>query len=149
MKKRVYLFGLLIMLSCSQSSIHLNQLEWMLGTREAVVGEKLIREVWEKENDSLLVGKSYEVTSYDTTLTETIELKSVAGTIYYIPLVFDQNNREAIMFQLNSSNPEQLVFENPEHDFPQKIVYYKEGDNINAWIEGNNQKIEFYFMKVQ
>lgn len=149
MKKLFYSGFFVLLFGCSGSTLELNQLEWILGTREAVVGDELVREVWEKENDSLFVGKSYSISLYDTILTETIDLKPIGGILFYIPLVFDQNNGEATMFQLNSDNPQQLVFENLAHDFPQKIVYYQEGENINAWIEGKDKKIEFYFMKVQ
>lgn len=29
-----------------------------------------------------------------------------------------------------------VLFENPEHDFPQRIGYRLEGDRLTAWIEG-------------
>lgn len=51
--------------------------------------------------------------------------------------VKDQNNEKPVSFYLTKSNDNQLVFENPKHDFPNKIVYNKiNSDSIVATIEG-------------
>jgi len=46
----------------------------------------------------------------------------------------------------------QLVFENPEHDFPQRIGYERDGDGMRAWIEGTldgrSRRVEFAYMRV-
>ena len=46
------------------------------------------------------------------------------------------------------------MFENPNHDFPQKISYKNEDGNLHAWIEGpgkdgNWKKIDFYMAKAR
>lgn len=149
MKDIMLLLLLITFLSCNQKSkININDLSWIEGSREVIIENDLIIEVWSKENDTLLVGKSYIATEYDTTLTETIQIIQKEGTIYYVPLVFDQNEGKPIMFELKSNNPKKLIFENLEHDFPQRICYYKEGNNINAWIEGDDKKIDFYFIPI-
>lgn len=137
----IFLFG-----CSSKEPIKLNQLQWLLGNREVVVDNQIIIETWEQENDSMLIGKSFVANQYDTALTETIQIVQRENIIYYIPLVFNQNEGAPVLFELISDNPEQLVFENTEHDFPNRICYYKEGKNINAWIEGGGKKIDFYFM---
>ena len=30
----------------------------------------------------------------------------------------------------------EAVFENPAHDFPQRVIYKRDGDKLNARIEG-------------
>lgn len=40
-----------------------------------------------------------------------------------------------VAFDLVSSGPERAVFENPAHDFPQRIVYERQGDTLSARIE--------------
>lgn len=144
---KLFIVTLFFLISCApKESISLNQLAWMLGSREMVTSNELILETWEKENDTLFIGKSYNLTQYDTTLTETIQLIQKENIIYYIPLVFNQNEGEPVLFELISQNPEQLIFENLEHDFPNRICYFKDDKNINAWIEGGDKKIDFYFM---
>jgi len=147
----VIIFFLLLTLlwGCTPNSqISINELSWIVGSREAIVEGNMIVEKWVKQNDTLLIGESYSVTEYDTILTETIQIIQKEETIYYVPLVFDQNEGKPIMFELKSNNPQKLVFENLGHDFPQKIGYYKKGKNINTWIEGNGKKIEFYFITI-
>ena len=39
-------------------------------------------------------------------------------------------------FALVESGPRRAVFENPGHDFPQRIVYERTGDRLDARIEG-------------
>tara|TARA_R110001592_G_scaffold111529_4_gene308998 strand:- start:147 stop:623 length:477 start_codon:yes stop_codon:yes gene_type:complete len=147
---KLFVVVLIFITSCTpKETINLNQLNWLLGSREMVAGNNLIIETWEQENDTLFIGKSYNVTQYDTTLTETIQIIQKENIIYYIPLVFDQNVGEPVLFELISEHSEQLIFENKEHDFPNRICYYKDGENINAWIEGGDNKIDFYFIKTR
>ncbi|MCB9361319.1 MAG: hypothetical protein H6588_08460 [Flavobacteriales bacterium] len=147
---KLFVVVLIFLTSCTpKETINLNQLNWLLGSREMVANNNLILETWEQENDTLFVGKSYNVTQYDTTLTETIQIIQKGNIIYYIPLVFNQNGGEPVLFELIPEHPEQLIFENKEHDFPNKICYYKDGENINAWIEGGDKKIDFYFIKTK
>jgi hypothetical protein len=35
-----------------------------------------------------------------------------------------------------AAGPTEAVFENPGHDFPQRIIYRREGDSLIARIEG-------------
>jgi serine/threonine protein kinase len=73
-----------------------------------------------------------------------IEIKIIDNETFYCPAVVDQNDGESVLFKLTSTDPTKLVFENAQHDFPKKICYYQEGNNINASIEGNGKKIPFY-----
>jgi hypothetical protein len=46
----------------------------------------------------------------------------------------------------------EIVFENLQHDFPQRIGYKRDGDSLLAWIEGarNGQarRVEFPYKRV-
>ena len=47
---------------------------------------------------------------------------------------------------------ETVVFENPQHDFPQRIGYQRKGADMLAWIEGEQggkaRRIEFPYRRV-
>lgn len=149
--KRIILFYTicLVAISCSQKpTITISDLEWIIGTRSSVQENMMIYESWSKTNDELLSGKSYYTENGDTMLLETIEIKQIDGELFYCPAISNQNEGKAIEFKLTSKNPNELVFENPNHDFPKKIVYIKEGNNINAWIEGDGKKIPFYMSTI-
>lgn len=80
-------------------------------------------ETWKQKDDVTLSGKGLKVINTDTSLLESIEIKIDQGESWYIPTVPDQNNATAIPFKLISSTVHQFVFENPQHDFPQRITY--------------------------
>lgn len=149
MKKTFNYFMLLsaasIIISCNNSGkqkhiINYTELEkanWLIGEWQNNSAEGNNTEVWERENDSVFSGKSYYVIGKDTVSSETIRLEQNGKTLFYIPTVNEQNNRQAIKFALTSSTIKQLVFENPEHDFPQKITYEQiTNDSLLAEISG-------------
>lgn len=144
MKIIIYSLFVLTLCFCSPKTKTINELDWLIGTRSTEQNGQIIYESWIKTNDQLLSGKSFFVENNDTNILETIEIKIIDNETFYCPLVVDQNDGEAVLFKLISSDPTKPVFENTLHDFPKKIVYIKEGNNINAWVEGNGKKIPFY-----
>jgi hypothetical protein len=125
--------------------------DWLLGEWGNTTKEGVLTEKWTKENDSTFLGKSYFITGKDTAFTESIHLTQKNGQLLYIPTVSDQNKGKSVSFVLSSSPENQLVFENKEHDFPQKITYTKiSNDSIVAEISGmkdGKQSRESYPMK--
>jgi uncharacterized protein DUF6265 len=97
---------------------------WLEGTWEMPRPKGGFRlETWKQKDDVTLSGKGLKVINTDTSLLESIEIKIDQGESWYIPTVPDQNNATAIPFKLISSTVHQFVFENPQHDFPQRITY--------------------------
>jgi hypothetical protein len=105
--------------------------------------EGLLIENWEKTNDSLYNGESYFVIAGDTLFSEKISLEQKGGDVYYIPVVRNQNNGKAVPFRMTLGDSTQMIFENKEHDFPQKIIYRKiSKDSIVAEIYGTTNGVE-------
>lgn len=116
----------------------MSEIDWILGKWQ--VNKSNSFEEWTKADDHLYRGKGYEVRKNDTLIAETIEIVQKEKTIFYIPSVSDQNNGKPVEFKLVSRKPEELIFENKAHDFPQRIIYSKVGNNeIDARIEGKKQ----------
>jgi hypothetical protein len=44
-----------------------------------------------------------------------------------------------------------VIFENPAHDFPQRVGYKRDGDSLLAWIEGavngKSRRVEFPYRR--
>ena len=132
----IFLF-LLFLFSCKTQS-KLSDLNWVLGQWQ--VNESNNFEEWEKVDDGLYRGKGYQVRKNDTLITENINIVQKGKEVYYVPSVTDQNDGKPIEFKLVSKNAGKIVFENKNHDFPQRIVYVKIGNNqIDAWIEGEKE----------
>lgn len=102
----------------------LESFAWLSGTWEMARPKGGIQlESWVEHNKATFIGKGLRVTGTDTTLLESLELMADKGYIWYVPTVPDQNEGKPIFFKLISSAKGQYTFENPLHDFPQRIVY--------------------------
>lgn len=94
-----------------------------------------IHEEWKRESDTLLTSFSYYVEDGDTTYSETVMLQKIGKDIFYIPAV--EHNPGQVRFKLTSLIENTALFENPEHDFPAKIIYKKINiDSLHASVEG-------------
>lgn len=96
-------------------------------------------EKWQLDGEDVLTGKVYSVAAQDTILHELIQLIFDQSNIWYKAQVIGQNNNQFILFNLVKCQPNLFVFENAEHDYPQKIGYRRVGsDKMLVWIEGSN-----------
>lgn len=110
---------------------------WLLGEWQHKTPRGILYEFWKRENDSTLAGKSYFLKDKDTVVLETVRIKHSHGNLWYIPTVKNQNQGRAVPFKLTKREGATLVFENPEHDFPQRIMYSQlSADSLLAEISG-------------
>ncbi len=79
-------------------------------------------EYWSKLGDSTFKGISYQKKEGGIRISEYLDILSMDGKIVYIATVINQNQGQGVPFALTSSD-KALVFENPTHDFPKKIIY--------------------------
>jgi hypothetical protein len=115
----------------------LEQASWLLGRWENNSPDGNFSEVWERSNDSVFAGYSFVIIGKDTVSSETILLEQRGSSLFYVPTVSGQNNGQAVRFQLTTQTENQLVFENPAHDFPQTITYTRIApDSLVAKISG-------------
>lgn len=115
--------------------------QWLIGTWGTSTSEGDLSETWIKENDSVFSGTAYFIKDEDTLHSETIALNQTGDNLVYTPIVKGQNEDRPVSFRLTSATANQLVFENPSHDYPQKIVYNKiTKDSMVAEISGKQQE---------
>lgn len=118
----------------------LQQASWLLGSWQSELPEGTIVEEWKTLNDSVFSARSFFVSGKDTSFGETITLEQKGEELYYIPVVKDQNQGKPVSFRLTSPAGAELAFENPEHDFPQRIVYRKTAeDSLMTEVSGTMQ----------
>ena len=96
-----------------------------------------IYEEWKVQSDHQLAGKSYKINNGDTLVLESVSLFLDGNNIIYSPVVTNQNKGQAVQFTLISGNDQRYIFENKEHDFPQRVIYHLVSkDALHARIEG-------------
>ena len=117
--------------------LHLKKAAWLLGDWQNKTARGISSESWKKLNDSTFLGKSYVLRGTDTVSAEHIRLEEHNGTLYYIPTVKNQNEGKPVIFTMTTALANGFIFENPKHDFPQKISYDLIGkDSLMAEISG-------------
>ena len=122
----------------------INKAKWLEGQWENRKDSVYVYESWNAANDSTLTGNGYVIIGSDTVSSEIMSLEERGGIVNYIPTVQNQNDGKPVAFKMVSGDSVSLVFENPAHDFPQKITYRKvNNDSLVAVISGNfNGKAE-------
>jgi len=146
---------LLLNACCRDNDEQRNELEklgWLIGKWENISDESEFYEIWTELNDSSFYGESVLLVNDDTAFFETMTLENRLNTITLIPTTIDQTDGNPIPFVLISFVNGKFIFENKEHDFPQRIVYTNsQPDSLYAFIEGIDngtyRKSEFRFKR--
>ncbi|MCF0052389.1 DUF6265 family protein [Dyadobacter sp. LJ53] len=95
-------------------------------------------ETWRRVSPNAFAGVSYKIQNGDTVKLETVRLYLSNRRIIYAPVAFGQNDEKEVLFNLKSIQGEKFIFENPKHDFPQRIGYaFHSADSLHAYIEGS------------
>ncbi|OFY83929.1 MAG: hypothetical protein A3F72_07805 [Bacteroidetes bacterium RIFCSPLOWO2_12_FULL_35_15] len=118
-------------------STKIKQMEWVIGSWENLSVKGDLYETWTKIDDSTFAGRSFMIVQNDTAFSEKISLEFRNKNLFYIPTVRNQNKELPVLFKLISIEKGELIFENKEHDFPQRIIYKNPSpDSLYARIEG-------------
>lgn len=115
----------LLIVSCGKSkeASKIVGQDWMIGKWENKSDEGNLLEIWKKKNDSLFIGESYFIKEKDTLHSEKMELQQKGENLIYVSTIKGQNEDKPITFNHNIEIEKQLVFENPNNEYPRKIVY--------------------------
>jgi hypothetical protein len=114
--------------------------EWLLGDWENLSAEGRWSESWVKANDSTYNGQAFFIRENDTLHQEQIVLSQRGLAVNYTPTVKGQNGDKPVQFNMTSAEGRKLIFENPAHNYPQKISYLQiTKDSLVADISGIQQ----------
>ncbi|MFN5371308.1 MAG: DUF6265 family protein, partial [Bacteroidia bacterium] len=97
-----------------------------------------------------LKGFGLAMNNRDTIFYEKLEINCDVTPPIYTSWVANQNKGVGIQFKLTSATDTSWTFENPNHDFPQKITYLKLANNkLEAFVsgieKGLQRKEHFFF----
>lgn len=147
--KKMYILLIIILLALACNNIlkqnivknsaisTFQRLAWLEGNWERKTSRGSMHENWQRLNDSTLQGVSYVLRGVDTVSYESIVLQSRANDIQYMPTVRNQNAGEVVYFTLKPLTSDTFIFENLQHDFPQRILYWQQHpDSLHAAVEG-------------
>lgn len=99
-------------------------------------GRTVFNEHWHRAPDGTLVGLGCVLSGRDTVFIEHLGILDHEGKIQYAATIDAQNSGEVVLFEL-VHRTDSLVFTNPDHDYPQRIVYVPNGpDAWNVFVSG-------------
>ena len=141
---------LLSLAACNTIPEAPTELDILVGKWEDVSKQNDQYEEWDMIGPNHLRGKGYVMVHSDTVFIEHLEIKEVDGVLTYEARVPSQNKGQSIQFQLKSQTEGSLVFENMNHDFPQRIIYSVASDTkliaiIEGISEGEYKEVIFSF----
>jgi len=155
----VMIIHLMILSACINSQVSekykkMQQFTLLEGDWQFEIDNGLFGEHWKKENDSVFSGMGYMLIGDDTVSREILSLEQQSSDIYYIATVEGHNNGQPVKFIMTSDSNNVFVFENKDHDFPQRITYQFDGsDNLLAIVEGYQEgepsKMELYYTRMK
>ena len=130
------LFGILAASSAAAAERDVTSLAWLAGCWSPEKGDPGSVEHWLSPAGGTMLGMSRTVKSGRTVEFEFMQLRENAeGKLVFIALPSGQ--KEAT-FVASAVGTDSVTFENPQHDFPQKIIYRLESSTrLIARIEGN------------
>lgn len=130
----------------------LHDFAWLAGHWRIEQGERLVDEQWMAPAGGLMIGmarnvQSGKVLEYEFTLLR----QERNGDIVYVA---SPSKQSETTFTLTSLRDGEAVFENPQHDFPKKVIYTRKADgSLLAAIEGPGRdgkprRVEYPFKRV-
>jgi hypothetical protein len=118
-----------------------DQLDWMSGCWSSDDGKQQVEECWMKPAGQSMLGTSRTVAGGKTVFTEHIQIREKDSQLAYIVSI-GMGAKPVVFKQIKSADGE-VIFENPEHDFPQRIIYRRESaDKLFARIEGKEKGVD-------
>lgn len=102
-------------------------LQWLEGLWLAYSAGAEIYEEWQSRAHDVLEGQGKTTRDHGELVSEErLRIEARDGRLVYVADV--SSNPEPVVFTLVNCNAGRWTFENPEHDFPQRIVYTRDGE---------------------
>lgn len=95
-----------------------------------------VEEHWTTATAGAMFGVSRTIRGGETVFFEYVRIERTPEGAFYIA---SPGGKGETRFRLIESGGGRAVFENPEHDFPQRIIYERFADGLHARVEGTQR----------
>lgn len=139
-KSRIVMVAILLFLAGSVSfsartaATDISALAWLAGNWTGTQDGVEMEELWQKPKGNTMLGVHRDVKAGRTISFEFLRIEATHdGSTYWA----SPRARPATPFKMIESSNKRVVFENAEHDFPRRIIYWMTDDkSLHAKIEG-------------
>ena len=116
-------------------TVTIDRLAWLSGCWASDEDRAGSEEHWMQPSGGTMLGMNRTVRYGETVAFEFIRIYENEGKS--LTLMASPSQQASASFQLSSIGPGEVVFENPDHNFPQRIIYrLVEPDRLLGRIEG-------------
>lgn len=137
MKKLLSLVLLMILTGITQLNAQtpdpaLPELAWLTGYWTSTQDGTAIEELWTNGSGYMMLGVHRDVYANGRSAFEYLRIMRTREGIVYVA---SPGGQPGTTFTMTENNDQKVVFENLEHDFPQRIIYSRSEDTLTARIE--------------
>jgi hypothetical protein len=127
----------------------IDDVAWLTGCWEYSSGARTVEEYWLAPRARTMMNAGRTVQGDKLLEFETVILREQDGRLAYEA---HPSGQPSAVFLSQHLGDREVVFENLQHDFPQRVGYKRDGDSLLAWIEGprngQTRRIEFRYHRV-
>lgn len=128
----------------------LADISWISGDwQTAPGGQRQIEEHWTNAAGGSMMGLSRTIAGDKTVEFEYLRIEQRADGIYYV--AHPKARCPGTDFKLTRASATEAVFENPQHDFPKRVIYRKTETGLTASIDAGDgtKSVSFVFQKMK
>jgi hypothetical protein len=127
----------------------IEQVAWMQGCWQMDAGPRVVEEQWMAPRGGVMLGMGRTVRDGKLVEYESVLLREQDGRLAYEA---HPSGQPPAVFMSAAIDESTVVFENPAHDYPQRVAYTRKGDSLLAWIDGTvsgkSRRVDFPYRRV-
>ena len=127
----------------------IDRIGWLQGCWQLTSPQRVVEEQWMAPRAKSMLGMGRTVRGDTLVEYESVLIKEQDGRLAYEA---HPSGQPSALFHARAATDSEVVFENPAHDFPQRVGYRRDGsDGLVGWIDGVSQgkarKVEFPYRR--
>jgi hypothetical protein len=142
------LFSVLTLLGAEQPA-RIDQVAWLQGCWQFEADGRVVDEQWMAPRGGVMLGMGRTVRDGKLVEYESVMLREQAHRLAYEA---HPSGQPSALFMSRTVGDATVVFENPTHDYPQRVGYTRTGESLLAWIDGTvngkDRRVEFPYRRV-
>ena len=135
--------------AAAQAPAGIARAAWLQGCWQRTTGQRTVEEQWMAPRARTMIGMGRTVQGDRVVEHEFVVLREQGDQLAYEA---HPSGQPSAVFVSRAIDDTSVVFENLEHDFPQRVAYRRDGpDALTAWIEGTMKgtprRVEFAYTR--
>ena len=139
-----------VALALAAAAAGVDRVAWLQGCWEMASSGRTIEEQWTAPRGGVMLETGRTVRDGRLLASEFVVLREDGDRLAYEA---HPSGQPSAVFRARDLSDARVVFENPEHDFPQRVGYERrDADTLAAWIDGTvngkARRVDFLYRRV-